>query len=59
MCWNVENLVLPPADDTAARDRVQHKQANLAGVIGGQQPDLLAPQEIGTFRNKSEHMPIC
>ncbi|MFO8238323.1 MAG: endonuclease/exonuclease/phosphatase family protein [Prochlorococcaceae cyanobacterium] len=47
MCWNVENLFLPPADDAAAQDRFLRKLANLAAVIDGEQPDVLALQEIG------------
>lgn len=33
ICWNVENLFRPPADDEiAARDRFQRKLANPAAV---------------------------
>jgi endonuclease/exonuclease/phosphatase family metal-dependent hydrolase len=47
MCWNVENLFLPPAHDAAGRVRFQRKLANLAAVIDREQPDVLALQEIG------------
>lgn len=47
MCWNVENLFLPPPDDAASQDRFQRKLASLAVVIDGEQPDVLALQEIG------------
>jgi endonuclease/exonuclease/phosphatase family metal-dependent hydrolase len=47
MCWNVENLFLPPAHDAAGRVRFQRKLANLAAVIDREQPDVLALQEVG------------
>jgi endonuclease/exonuclease/phosphatase family metal-dependent hydrolase len=47
MCWNVENLFLPPPGDAPAAERFQRKLANLAAVIDQQQPDVLALQEIG------------
>ena len=47
MCWNVENLFLPPPGDGPAVERFQRKLANLAAVIDEQQPDVLALQEIG------------
>jgi hypothetical protein len=47
MCWNVENLFLPPPGDGPAVERFQCKLANLAAVIDEQQPDVLALQEIG------------
>ena len=47
MCWNVENLFLPPPGDGPAVEQFQRKLANLAAVIDEQQPDVLALQEIG------------
>ena len=47
MCWNVENLFLPPPGDAPAAEQFQRKLANLAAVIDQQQPDVLALQEIG------------
>lgn len=47
MCWNVENLFLPPPGDAPAAEQFQRKLANLATVIDQQQPDVLALQEIG------------
>ena len=47
MCWNVENLFLPPPGDAPAAEQFQRKLANLAAVIDQQQPNVLALQEIG------------
>jgi endonuclease/exonuclease/phosphatase family metal-dependent hydrolase len=47
MCWNVENLFLPPSGDAPAAEQFQRKLAALAPLIDQQQPDVLALQEIG------------
>jgi exonuclease III len=48
MTWNVENLFLAEAEDTAQKkQRFQSKLADLAAVIEQQQPDVIPLQEIG------------
>jgi hypothetical protein len=44
MCWNVENLFLPPSGDDPAAEQFQRKLAALATVIDQQQLDVLAPR---------------